>query len=1165
MGAGVRILHLEDDRKDAELIREQIGQADMDYAIALVKDKAQYLAALGEGNYDLILADYKIPSYDGLQALQAARERDAEIPFIFVTGTMGEDIAVESLKSGAVDYVLKDGLSRLMPAIQRALQEVEERKRTRMMEKQLMDSVIHWQTTFDAINDGIFLADAEGTIVRCNRAFADFTGEKMDRIVGRRCHEVVHGSAEFLAQCPFLLSKQSLHRENIELEDSGRWMSVTVDPVLGTNGEIVSFIHIISDITNRKHDEERLRYVTRLYATLSQINQTIVRVSDPQELYEEICRIAIDFGRFRLSWIGLLDPETGGMTSAAKSGMDDGFIGLLTAGKGEKGSGWELCDLDIRKGELIICDDIAKESHAFPLADEALRRGFRSFAAVPFQLRDRVIGCLNLYAAETGFFTQDEKLLLEEIGMDISFALDRIETGRARQEAEDALHRIEWQLRPRAVRSPVYEPSYGDPARLNTDRTILGALGRDTLLDIVNDFMDMLGTSSAVYEKNGDYAIGIFSSGWCQFLDMASYNLCNAGLKEALASGKWSCHESCWTEASKASIESGRPVERECAGRLRLYAVPIKAGDEIIGSINFGYGDPPRDPAVLSELAAGFGVGVDELKRRAEGYESRPPFIIDIAKNRLSVAANLIGLIVERKQTEQKLREERDRFARIVATAPGAICSFRLCTDGSACFPYASPSIQDVYGLLPEDLAKDASIIDDLIHPDDLGRVRESIMESARSLSPWRDEFRFRHPAKGEVWIETHFAPMREEDGCTTWQGIITDITGQRRLEEQFNQAQKMEAVGTLAGGVAHDFNNILSAMIGYAHLASTNTQPDSLVRNYLDQILESAHRATTLTQSLLAFSRKQPMNMELLNLNDLVERFEKFLLRLLREDIELKTAFDEHELPVMADRTQVEQILMNLATNARDAMPGGGSLLIETRLQRIDHDFSDLHGYGKAGEYAVMTVSDTGTGMDEETKARIFEPFFTTKEQGKGTGLGLSTVYGVVKKHEGFITVYSEPGRGTTFRIYLPVQRSSVQIEDSGKVEEPPITGGSETILIAEDDDTLRALTKAILEHYGYAIIEAVDGEDAIQKFIANKNSIQLVLLDGIMPKKNGREVYNEIRVLNEQIKTIFMSGYSEDIFTRNGLPRSETTCFMVKPLAPAGLLRKVRELLDT
>jgi CheY-like chemotaxis protein len=277
-----------------------------------------------------------------------------------------------------------------------------------------------------------------------------------------------------------------------------------------------------------------------------------------------------------------------------------------------------------------------------------------------------------------------------------------------------------------------------------------------------------------------------------------------------------------------------------------------------------------------------------------------------------------------------------------------------------------------------------------------------------------------------------------------------------------------------------------------------------------------------------------------------------------------MKTVCTDTELPVMADKGQIEQVIMNLVTNARDAMPKGGSLVIGTNLADIDEEFIKAHGYGEPGQYAEISVKDTGTGMDQKTKEKIFEPFFTTKEQGKGTGLGLSTVYGIVKKHNGYINVYSEVGKGTIFRILIPIAGSVIETEDKKTVQEPPAKGGTETILLAEDDSAIRELISSILSNYGYTVISAIDGEDAIYKFIRNKEKIKLVILDGIMPKKNGTDVFHEIQIIKPGIKVILMSGYPEDMLNFQDIT-DKILFYLQKPVMPSQILKKARELLDT
>jgi DNA-binding response OmpR family regulator len=371
-----------------------------------------------------------------------------------------------------------------------------------------------------------------------------------------------------------------------------------------------------------------------------------------------------------------------------------------------------------------------------------------------------------------------------------------------------------------------------------------------------------------------------------------------------------------------------------------------------------------------------------------------------------------------------------------------------------------------------------------------------------------------------------------------------------------------MEAVGTLTGGIAHDFNNILTAIIGYANIIKLKIGSDDPVKLYAEQILASTERATSLTQGLLAFSRKVPINLKPVNLNEIVERVQKLLHRLISENITLKTECIDQKTTVIADSSQIEQVLMNLVTNARDAMPEGGALTISTDIVPLDNDFIKDHGYGKTGTYALIIVSDTGIGMDEKTTDRIFEPFFTTKEVGKGTGLGLSIVYGIIKQHNGFIVCKSNPGQGTTFTIYLPLVKTSIHVEKLLKA--PLAKGGTETILIAEDDAEVRALTKTILKEFGYTVIEAEDGEAAVRKFMEHKDDIQILLFDVVMPIKDGKEAYKEILGIKPKIKCIFMSGYN----TTSAAPKGgveESVELLLKPLTPTILLNKIREVLDT
>ncbi|MFZ2949415.1 MAG: ATP-binding protein, partial [Desulfuromonadaceae bacterium] len=387
-------------------------------------------------------------------------------------------------------------------------------------------------------------------------------------------------------------------------------------------------------------------------------------------------------------------------------------------------------------------------------------------------------------------------------------------------------------------------------------------------------------------------------------------------------------------------------------------------------------------------------------------------------------------------------------------------------------------------------------------------------------------------------------------------------IAEQKLLEDQLRQAQKMEAVGRFSASIAHDFNNILTVIIGYGGMMRMKGALDDGQRNKLDRILEAADRAKNLASSLLTFSRKQSQKLQQLNLNDAVSGVETLLRRIIGDDVILSLTPMSQELPVMADKGHLEQVLMNLAVNARDAMPEGGTLSVETSVVTIDDEYIRMHGYGTAGRYALLTVSDTGAGMDAATCQQIFEPFFTTKESGRGTGLGLAIVYGIVQQHNGHIHVYSEPGQGTSFRILLPLTEETVVSADISPLHDMP-PGGNETILVVDNEEPIREYLELFLATMGYTVHQACDGEEAVRLYREKSGGIDLVLMDVIMPNKTGREAALEIRNIRDTARILFMSGYPHDVISERHLLLEDAEMVM-KPLAPSELALKVREMLD-
>lgn len=381
------------------------------------------------------------------------------------------------------------------------------------------------------------------------------------------------------------------------------------------------------------------------------------------------------------------------------------------------------------------------------------------------------------------------------------------------------------------------------------------------------------------------------------------------------------------------------------------------------------------------------------------------------------------------------------------------------------------------------------------------------------------------------------------------------------RLREQLAHAQKMEEIGRLIGGVAHDFNNHLTAIIGCSQMVLSRMPTDTDLGHFIEMIHTSGERAAALTRSLLTFSRKQPLEMRPLDVHIVLNNIQKLLMRLIGEDIELQMKLAEYPLFVNADIGQLEQVIMNLATNARDAMPDGGQLHIITERLVLDQEFMGIYGWGEPGAYVALSVVDTGAGIPEEVRERIFEPYFTSKEPGRGTGLGLSIVHGIVQQHGGHIVLQSAMGKGTVFTVYLPLLVRQDESRVVGLVETAP--GGAETILVCEDDQFVRRMVRLVLEGAGYQVVEACDGEDALELFYLNRQRIQMVILDVIMPKKNGVLVYRELKEIEPSLPAIFTSGYTPESISKSGLYDLQVP-FLQKPVTPTVLLKQVREVLD-
>jgi PAS domain S-box-containing protein len=510
------------------------------------------------------------------------------------------------------------------------------------------------------------------------------------------------------------------------------------------------------------------------------------------------------------------------------------------------------------------------------------------------------------------------------------------------------------------------------------------------------------------------------------------------------------------------------------------------------------------------------------------------------------------------RRIEHELREEDERLELTQTLTQSGLYEIDWVTG--ACI--LSPGARDLLGVERESTDVTVALLTSCMHPDDSEQVVKTFKDAVENRTDFECEFRVRHPDGAVRWLFARGKGVYDADGTPQRvSGVALDMTDRRAadderasLEHQLRHAQKMEAVGQLAGGIAHDFNNLLLALRGYGELAQRAIARGEDADEDIAEMLAATDRATALTRQLLAFSRRQMLQPRVVDMNQIVSEMQKLLTQMIGDDISLEVSAHEGPVWVNADPGQLDQVIANMAVNARDAMPDGGLLQLDVSTVDLDWHSATV----EPGRYALLSISDTGIGMDSETAAQIFEPFFTTKE-GVGTGLGLATAHGIVKQSGGHIWVYSEPGQGTTFKIYLPLVKEEAALPEA---EPEPVVGGAETVLLVEDDADVRLIVSRMLKERGYDVVSAADGDEAVS-VASRRDGFDLLLTDVVMHGLSGRETADRLRELQPGLTVLYMSGYTDDAVVRRGV-LSAGTAFVQKPFSSDELARKVRSLLD-
>ncbi|MFQ5736872.1 MAG: GAF domain-containing protein [Thermodesulfobacteriota bacterium] len=1075
----------------------------MQWTLLAEVDASEILAPLMEMRRDAFMGGVVVVGFIG--ALLAVFYRTVLVRLRLLSG------AAASMAAGDYDVSVPPGPSDEIGVLSESFNAMAAEIKDRTAK--LRESEERLRAVIDNSTAIIYLKDAEGRYILVNRRYRDIFGLSEEEIIG-------HDDSEIFP--PDVAG--AFMDNDLKVMEAGRpmefeepivyggelyyYLSIKV-PLVDASGAPFATCCISSDITGRKAAEERVSRLNRLYSVLSKINEAIVRIRDVDALQKEACRIGVEEGGFVMCWIGALDDPGDAVTPVAWWGYGVEYLEGLSVTVKDVPEGRGPTGTAVREGRLVVSNDIERDGRMAPWRARALGLGFRSSAALPLFQAGRAAGVINLYASEPYFFNEEETKLLESMAADISFAMDSIEKERHAREADRELHLL--QSLSLAVREAKDFHSALD--------VVLTGLCRATGWSLGEAWLPRKGGRTL------EYALSCGCGGrFSEFTEESRKITFEPG---AGVQGRvWATRRPLWIpDITLHGYEFRRAAIARKAGLKAQFGIPILDGGEPLAVVIF------------------FMTEAREEDRR----------LIDF----VTVASAQLGPVLRSKLAEEARAEIQQRYEGLVNNL--TIGVYRDTQGGDGHIVEANPAAVEILEAPSRDELLKHRMSDFYADPGTHGRLTSKMLDQGFIRNEEVELVTF---SGRRLWASITAVMKKDAAGQRYFDGIIEDITGRKRLEDQLRQAQKMEAVGQLAGGIAHDFNNILTALIGYGNLLIMKRGDDAVVRGYAKNMLGLSEKASSLTRGLLAFSRKQVISLQPVGLNALVRRVESTFLHLIGEDVELKSSLPVDEVTIKADPAQIEHVFMNLATNARDAMPHGGSIAISVDIVGLDDAFIGSHGYGEPGRYALLRFADTGSGIDEEVKKRMFEPFFTTKEVGKGTGLGLSMVYGIIKQHRGFIDVESEPGKGTVFSIYLPLMAAA-----SGSDEphgEKQASRGTETILLAEDQKEVRDMTRSMLEEYGYRVVTASDGEEAVGKFMEHRDAISLVVLDIIMPKKNGKEVWREIRKVAPNVRALFISGYSADAMKGRDMAAAAEVDFISKPVSPVDFLAKVREVIE-
>ena len=1185
MNHHVRILHLEDDPDYSDLLVEMLRQDGLDVSLALVSTAAEFEAALKLREFDLILADFQLPNYSGEEALGVAQFLCPDIPFIIVSGTIGEQAAINCLRAGATDFVLKQSPDRMGPAIRRAVREAEERRQRRRVETELVKREHYFRTLTENSLDLLIILDQTGVLQYASPSLVRVLGYEPKDLLGQSVFALVHPEDIARVLRDFGIGLQN-PQQTLTLQfrvrhrtDAWRHLEAVGQNRLN-EAQVRGVVVNLRDITDRKLAEDELRASEEQYRLIFDGNPMpmwvfdhetlrILQVNDAAVLHygfsrEEFLQMTMDDLRSDKELPAMVEylhrllayqpSGTNGFTGVWHHRRKDGSIVVVEL----KWSGIRFLG---RPASLTMVNDIT-ERKRIEHRDAALSKLGQSLSSATSAVEAaRIIHAVaaelfRMDAFTLSAYSAEEDQILPLLDLDKGCAPTQPEEPALKSHKPSGLcrrvieHGAELVLRePGDDRGEEALP-FGDRKRLSLSLVMAPIRSRTKVIGLLSvqshsprayDHQDLTTLQTLADHCGGAleriHAEQALHETQQRFRDLFEGSPDAVFVVDA---------RGCVLDVNPAACDLHGNTRSKLIGMSLEALVSAEVSRALIQALPHMMLGQVRQVEGSSRRQGGGEVPV-EVRASRVTYSHEPALLLHVrditsrleAQDALCASEMLFHSVWDNSVDSMCLTDEEGR----IVTVNAAFCRLM----GLPRSELENESFTRVFADNPEREQMAARYRHNFLE-----RVTEQQAERHHTL--WNGT---------NITLEETYTFVELDGARTLLLGLFRDVTAEKKLQEQLRHSQKMDAIGQLAGGVAHDFNNILTVIHGHASLLISGGTVQGQSLRSSQQILQAAERAAGLTRQLLTFSRRQVMQLKRLDLNEVVSNMTRMMGRILGEDIALHLHFLGEPAPVQADAGMMEQILLNLAVNSRDAMPGGGILNISISRPNIGPEYLDAHPEAHIGHHVCLCVKDTGCGIEPQNLRRIFEPFFTTKPIGKGTGLGLATVYGIVKQHQGWVEVESQTGKGCVFRVFLPLSTELPELNAEAPALE--VRGGTETILVVEDELPVRELVCTLLASHGYKILEASSGAHALEVWAQHKEEVDLVLTDLVMPGRlNGYELAERLRQDRPKLKVIFTSGYSAevvgvDVASQKGIE------YLQKPYQPQKLALVVRECLDS